>query len=176
MNIKVVGKNIEITDSIREYIEKRFEKFEKFELDDQNITVTCGVEKEEQFVEIQINLNGDYIRVQEKNDDLYASIDLAVDKVSRQLRKEKEKRLDKSRSESLKDKILGMFQSDAPDRAGEITKTKVYEAKPISVEDAKLKLQDKKEEFFIVFRNIETSEVNVLYKREDGSFGVVVPE
>ncbi|MBQ6860884.1 MAG: ribosome-associated translation inhibitor RaiA [Clostridia bacterium] len=172
MNIKVVGKNIEITDAIREYIEKRFEKFEKFELDNTEITVSCGVEREEQIVEVQIN----NIRIEERNNDLYASIDLAIDRVARQLRKDKEKKLDKTRSESLKDKIMGIFKDEAPDRAGEITKTKVYEAKPLSIEDAKLKLLDKKEDLFIVFNNVETNEINVLYKREDGSFGIVVPE
>ncbi len=172
MNIKVVGKNIEITDAIREYIEKRFEKFEKFELDNTDITVSCGVEREEQIVEVQIN----NIRIEERNTDLYASIDLAIDRVSRQLRKDKEKKLDKTRSESLKDKIMGIFGNDTPDRAGEITKTKVYDVKPITLEDAQLKLQDKKEDLFIVFNNVETNEVNVLYKREDGSFGIVVPE
>ena len=176
MNIKVVGKNIEITEAIREYIEKRFEKFEKFELDNSEITVSCAVEREEQIVDIQINKNGDFIRIEERNNDLYASIDLAIDRVARQLRKDKEKKLDKSRSESLKDKIMGIFRDEAPDRTGEITKTKVYEAKPLSVEDAKLKLLDKKEDLFIVFTNVETNEINVLYKREDGSFGIVVPE
>jgi putative sigma-54 modulation protein len=176
MNIKVVGKNIEITEAIREYIEKRFEKFEKFELDNSEITVSCSVEREEQIVDIQINKSGDFIRIEERNNDLYASIDLAIDRVARQLRKDKEKKLDKSRNESLKDKIMGIFKDETPDRAGEITKTKVYEAKPLSIEDAKLKLMDKKEDLFIVFNNVETNEINVLYKREDGSFGIVVPE
>lgn len=176
MNIKVVGKNIEITEAIRDYIEKRFEKFEKFELDNSEITVSCSVEREEQIVDIQINKSGDFIRIEERNNDLYASIDLAIDRVARQLRKDKEKKLDKSRNESLKDKIMGIFKNEAPDRAGEITKTKVYEAKPLSIEDAKLKLLDKKEDLFIVFNNVETNEINVLYKREDGSFGIVVPE
>ena len=146
MNIKVVGKNIEITEAIREYIEKRFEKFEKFELDNSEITVSCSVEREEQIVDIQINKSGDFIRIEERNNDLYASIDLAIDRVARQLRKDKEKKLDKSRNESLKDKIMGIFKDETPDRAGEITKTKVYEAKPLSIEDAKLKLMDKKED------------------------------
>ena len=72
MNIKVVGKNIEITEAIRDYIEKRFEKFEKFELDNSEITVSCSVEREEQIVDIQINKTGDFIRIEERNNDLYA--------------------------------------------------------------------------------------------------------
>ena len=102
MNIKVVGKNIEITAAIKEYIEKRVEKLEKFEGKNTEVTVVCSVEREEQIIEIQINQNGDFIRIEEKNNDLYASVDLAIDKAERQLRKEKEKRVEKNREVSLK--------------------------------------------------------------------------
>ena len=176
MNIKVTGKNIDITDAIRKYVEDKSDRLEKFENDNTDLNVVCSVEREEQIVELQLSHNGDFIKIEERNNDLYASIDLAIDRVARQLRKDKEKKLDKSRNESLKDKIMGIFKDETPDRTGEITKTKVYEAKPLSVEDAKLKLLDKKEDLFIVFNNVETNEINVLYKREDGSFGIVVPE
>ena len=175
MNIKVTGKNIEITDSIREYIEKKAEKLEKFEGKNTEINVVCSVEREEQIVEIQINHDGEFIRIPEKNQDLYASIDLAMDRAERQLRKDKEKKLDKNRETSLKDKILGMFKGDDVEHAGQITKNKNYEIKPISVEDAKLKLEEKKD-MFLPFVNIETNEVNVIYQRGDGTYGIVVPE
>lgn len=176
MNIKVVGKNIEITAAIKEYIEKRAERLEKFEGNNTEITVVCGVEREEQIIEIQINQNGEFIRVEEKNDDLYASVDLAIDKAERQLRKEKEKRLDKNRDLSLKDKVLNLFKGGDDEHDGEITKTKTYEVKPITVEDAKLKLEDEKDDLFMAFVNAETDKVNVIYKRDDGGFGIVVPE
>ena len=91
MNIKVTGKNIEITDAIREYIEKRCERLEKFEGKNTDVNVVCSIEREDQIVEIQINHDGEFLRVEEKNADLYASIDLAMDRAERQLRKEKEK-------------------------------------------------------------------------------------
>ena len=175
MNIKVTGKNIEITDSIREYIEKRVERLEKFEGKNTEINVVCSVEREDQIVEIQISHDGEFIRVEEKNQDLYASVDLAIDRVERQLRKGKEKKIDKNREASLKDKILGMFKGDDVEHAGQITTNKHYEIKPITVEDAKLKLEEKKD-MFLPFVNVETNEVNVIYQRGDGTYGIVMPE
>jgi putative sigma-54 modulation protein len=175
MNIKVTGKNIEITDAIREYIEKRVEKLEKFEGKNTEINVVCSVEREEQIVEIQVSHDGEFIRIEEKNNDLYASIDLAMDRAERQLRKDKEKKIDQKREASLKDKILGMFKNDDIEHAGQITKNKNYEIKPITVEDAKLKLEDSKD-MFMAFVNVETNQVNVIYQRGDGTYGLVMPE
>ena len=176
MNIKVVGKNIEITDSIREYVEKRVERLEKFEGKNTEITVVCSVEREEQIVEIQINQNGEFIRIEERNDDLYASVDLAIDKAERQLRKEKEKRVEKNKDASLKDKVMDLFRGSNSEHKGDITKTLAYDIKPITIEDAKLKLDSERDSMFLPFVNVETNEVNILYKRNDGSFGIVIPE
>ena len=176
MNIKVVGKNIEITDSIREYVEKRVERLEKFEGKNTEVTVVCSVEREEQIVEIQINQNGEFIRIEERNDDLYASVDLAIDKAERQLRKEKEKRVEKNKDASLKDKVMDLFRGSNSEHKGDITKTLAYDIKPITIEDAKLKLDSERDSMFLPFVNVETNEVNILYKRKDGSFGIVIPE
>lgn len=176
MNIKVVGKNIEVTDSIREYVEKKLERLEKFEGKNTEITVVCSVEREEQIVEIQINQNGEFIRIEERNADLYASADLAIDKAERQLRKEKEKRVEKNKDASLKDKVMNLFRGNTSENEGTVTKTLTYEIKPITVEDAKLKLEEKRDALFLPFLNVETNEVNVLYKRGNGSYGIVIPE
>lgn len=176
MNIKVVGKNIEITDAIREYVEKRVERLEKFEGKNTEVTVVCSVEREEQIVEIQISQNGEFIRIEERNDDLYASVDLAIDKAERQLRKEKEKRVEKNKDASLKDKVMNLFKGNSTEREGDITKTVTYDIKPITVEDAKLKLQSERDKLFMPFINVETNEVNVIYKKNDGSLGIVIPE
>lgn len=175
MNIKVTGKNIEITDAIKEYIEAKASKLEKFEGKNTELNVVCSVEREDQIVEIQINHDGEFIRIEEKNQDLYASIDLAMDRAERQLRKDKEKKIDQKREASLKDKILGIFRNDDVEKTGEVTKTKNYEIKPISVEDAKLKLEEKKD-MFLAFVNVETNQVNVIYQRGDGTYGIVIPE
>ena len=72
-------------------------------------------------------------------------------------------------------KIMGMFKGEDKENAGKITKTKTYEIKPITVEDAKLKIEESKD-MFLTFINVETNAVNVIYQRGDGTFGIVVPE
>lgn len=175
MNIKITGRNIDVTDAIKDYVEKRLERLEKFEGNNTDVNVVCSVEREDQIVEMQVSHDGDFIRIEEKNPDLYASIDLAIDKVERQMRKGKEKRNDRNKQESLKEKIMGMFSGKEADEVGEITKTKTYEIKPITVEDAKLKLEEK-EDMFMAFVNADNNQVNVIYQRGDGTFGIVVSE
>ena len=175
MNIKITGRNIDVTDAIKDYVEKRLERLEKFEGNNTDVNVVCSVEREDQIVEMQVSHDGDFIRIEEKNPDLYASIDLAIDKVERQMGKGKEKRNDRNKEESLKEKIMGMFSGKEADEVGEITKTKTYEIKPITVEDAKLKLEEK-EDMFMAFVNADNNQVNVIYQRGDGTFGIVVPE
>lgn len=175
MNIKVTGKNIEITDAIRKYVEDKSDRLEKFENENTALNVVCSVEREEQIVELQLSHNGEFIKIEERNDDLYASIDLALDRLERQMRKDKEKKADKNKDASLKDKLFNMISKSVTSEEGQITKTKCYEIKPISIEDAKLKLAST-DDMFLVFINFETNEVNVLYKRSDNTFGLVIPE
>lgn len=176
MNIKITGRNIEVTEAMKEYIEKRLERLEKFEGKNTDINVVCSVEREEQIAEIQINHDGEFLRVEERNADLYASIDLALDRAERQLRKEKEKRVEKSQGGIEKNRINDIFTGENKEVAkGQITKTSVFEIKPMSIEDAKLKLENT-DDMFLAFVNFETNKVNVIYKRGDGTFGMVVPE
>lgn len=175
MNIKVTGKNIEITDAIRQYVEDKSDRLAKFEGANTELNVVCSIEREEQIVELQLSHNGDFIKIEERNNDLYASIDLALDRLERQMRKEKEKKNDKNKEASLKDKFINMISRASSKEEGEITKTKCYDIKPLSVEDAKLKLSSS-DDMFLVFIDAESKEVNVLYKRNDSTFGLVIPE
>ena len=170
MNIKVVGKNIEITDAIREYIEKRFEKFEKFELDNTEITVSCGVEREEQIVEVQIN----NIRIEERNNDLYASIDKDIDILEGQIRKTKAKKEKMQRDSSLKQ--INISGDEEKTIENEVIKNAYYDVRPISVEDAKIKLSERTGSIFYTFINVDTGKVNVIFKLKDSkNFGLIEP-
>ena len=175
MNIKITGKNIEITEAMREYIEKRVEKLEKFASQNTEVNVVCSVEREEQIIEIQISTGKEFLRVEERNPDLYASVDLALDKAERQLRKEKEKRIEKKQSGSFKTEIAEAMPADMHDTSNDITNTVYYDIKPLTIEDAKMKLAST-EDLFLPFVNADTSEVNVIYKRSIGSYGIVIPE
>lgn len=175
MNIKVTGKNIEITDAIRDYVESKADRLEKFENANTELNVVCSIEREEQIVELQLSHNGDFVKIEERNNDLYASIDLALDRLERQMRKEKEKKADKNKDSSLKDKFLNMISNVTSKDEGEVTKTKCYEIKPLSLEDAKLKLSSS-DDMFLVFIDADSKETHVLYKRNDSTFGLVIPE
>ena len=175
MNIKVIGKNIEITNAISDYVKSKSDRLEKFENANTELTVVCSVEREEQIVELQLSHNGDFIKIEERNNDLYASIDLALDRLERQMRKDKEKRADKNKDASLKDKLSNLVSSSSRFDEGEVTKTKCYEIKPLSLEDAKLKLSSS-DDMFLTFIDADSKYVHVLYKRGDSSFGLVIPE
>lgn len=175
MNIKVTGKNIEITDAIRQYVEDKAERLQKFEGANTELNVVCSIEREEQIVELQLSHNGDFTKIEERNNDLYASIDLALDRLERQMRKDKEKKADKNKDASLKDKFLNMVSNVLHKDDGEVTKTKCYEIKPLSLEDAKLKLSSS-DDMFLTFIDADSKEVHVLYKRSDSTFGLVIPE
>ena len=175
MNIKVTGKNIEITDAIRDYVESKADRLEKFENANTELNVVCSIEREEQIVELQLSHNGDFVKIEERNNDLYASIDLSLYRLERQMRKEKEKKADKNKDSSLKDKFLNMISNVTSKDEGEVTKTKCYEIKPLSLEDAKLKLSSS-DDMFLVFIDADSKETHVLYKRNDSTFGLVIPE
>ena len=180
MNIKVVGKNIEITPAIKDYVEKRLERLEKFESEQTEVTVVCSVEREEQIVEVQINHNGEFIRVEERNPDLYASIDVASDKAERQLRKDKEKKAKKNKAASLKDKISNMFVGENKDNSSnavsEIAKINYYDTKPITFEDAKQRLSERHDDLFMAFVDADSGDVHVIYKKGNDTYGIVLPE
>ena len=175
MNIKITGKNIDVTGAMKEYIEKRLERLEKFASENTEVNVVCSVEREEQIIEIQVSTGKDFLRVEERNADLYASVDLALDKAERQLRKEKEKRVEKSQGASMKAEFAPEMSPTVHESEDGITNTVYYELKPLSVEDAKVKLAGT-EDLFMPFVNSDTSEVNVIYKRSNGTYGIVVPE
>lgn len=176
MNTKITGKNIEVTGAMKEYIEKRLERLEKFASSHTDVNVVCSVEREEQIIEIQVSTGKDFLRVEETNPDLYASVDLAIDKAERQLRKEKEKRIEKNQGGSTKQEFVSETSTKEPVIMDtDITNTVYYGIKPLSIEDAKMRLS-KTDDLFLPFVNVETSEVNVIYKRSVGSFGIVIPE
>ncbi len=175
MNIRVTGKSLEITDAIRQYVNDKADRLEKFEGDTTELNVVCRVEREDQIAEMQLSHNGEFIKIEEKNNDLYAAIDLAFDRLERQMRKSKEKFADKNKMAELKEKELGRIIAPQASKDGEVTVTRTYSLKPLSLDDAKLELADS-EALFLAYVDSISNKVNILYKRVDGSFGIVVPE
>lgn len=174
MNITVYGKNIQLTEALKNSATKKLGRLDKFFDGDVDVKVVLNVEKKKQKVEVTIPYGGRILRAEEATDDMYESIDEAVESLEGQLRKHKTRILNKKHAgESIK---FDSFESwTDEDDAYKIVKTKKFAIKPMSVEEAILQMNLVKHDFF-VFLNAESEEVNVVYKRKDGNYGLIEPE
>ena len=177
MNIVITGKELKATEAIKEYVEKKLERIERyFEGEEINASVTIKSQREMQIAEMQISVKGYNIRAVTETKDLYASIDKNIDILEGQIRKIKTKKEKMNKDESIRIKESAALEG-ATVVENEVIKTLYYDIKPISVEDAKLKLEEKVGNIFLTFVNIDTGKVNVLFKLKDSeNYGIVEPE
>ena len=173
MKVQVTGKDFKVTEGINDYIERKLERIDKY-FEDSSADVVLKAEKNEQIVEVMVKANGEkYIAASEEKD-LYASVDKVIDILEGQIRKAKTKK-----ERMLKDSTLKVLDVEAPTHevTDEILKTAYYEIKPMTPEDAKLKLQERPTNTFLTFVNVETGKVNVIHKLKDGkNYGLIEPE
>ena len=176
MNIKITGKELKATESIKDYVERKVEKLEKYFGEDFDVNVTIKVEGNEQIAEMHV-IAGDTYRAVTAHKDLYASIDKDIDILEGQIRKMKTKKDRQNKDDSLRIKEMINTNSETKEVENEILKVKYYSIKPMAPEDAKLVLQDKPKDNFLTFINIETGKVNVIFRLKDSkNFGLVEPE
>ena len=174
MKIKITGKELKITEALNDYVEKKLDRINKY-FEDAEADVTLRTEKNEQIAEICVLANGEKFRAVTEDKDLYASIDKDIDILEGQIRKSKTKKEKMMRDGSIKN--MEVSTDAISEIANEIIKTSYYDLKPISPEDAVLKLQEKPSHNFLVFINVETGKVNVIHKLKDGkNYGLVEPE
>lgn len=175
MKFIVSGKNFEITNALKDRVISKMGKLSKFFQPDTEAHITMSVEKNRQIVEVTIHFNGVVIRGEVSEPDMYASIDKVIDIVEKQILRNKT-RLEKR----LRD---GAFRVDTPDAPREVLeetdfkvmRSKKFPVKPMDVEEAILQMNLIGHEFF-VFSNASTRQVNVVYKRKDGNYGLIEPE
>ncbi|MGU3471492.1 ribosome hibernation-promoting factor, HPF/YfiA family [Paenibacillus sp. D51F] len=179
MNYNIRGQNIQVTDAMREYVEKKLNRLEKYFDAPLNTdsNVTMAVHKGRHGVEVTIPMTGVILRAEEKSPDMYASVDTVVDKLERQIRKYKTKVNRKFRqNESIKtlfrEDDVSSVQLQDPEDDLEVVRMKKFQLKPMDVEEAILQM-DMVGHSFYVFSNIETKEVNVVYRRNDGKYGLI---
>lgn len=171
MKFNIHGKKIEITEPIRNYIEEKIGRLDKYFENSNEITATVAVKLvgRKQAIEVTINTNSLIIRGEEASDDLYASIDIVSDKIERQIRKNKTR----IHKRSNKDKVFYLdYEVEKEEKEETIVKRKVVDTKPMDEEEAILQMELIDHDFF-VFKNAETGNVNVLYKRQDGNYGII---
>jgi putative sigma-54 modulation protein len=172
VNIILKGRNIEVTDALREYVDKRLGKLTKYIEGLDEAQVTLLVEKDRHRVEVTIPLNGLILRDEEETIDMYSSIDLVIEKLEKQIEKYKSRINKRAKNQTIRGITVKNEENLEEPR---VVRTKRFAFKPMPVEEAILQMNLLGHNFF-VFSNAETDEVNVVYKRKDGNYGLIEPE
>lgn len=173
MKLNIRGSKLEITDAIKSYLESKVQKLDKYFENPEEITanIVAKTKGVNQTVEITIPIKKAILRVEESNNDLYSSIDLAVDKLERQIRKNKTKIKQKNNRDRF-DMFVDFEIEEEFEEPETIVKRKTIDMKPMSEEEAILQMDLLGHEFFI-FKNSDTDNNSVLYKRKDGNYGII---
>ena len=176
MKIKIFGKNIEVTEGIKGAVEEKLGKLDKYFAEETKADVTLSVNRNDQKVEVTIPVKGGIIRAEEVSEDMYASIDMVEETIERQLVKYKTKLVDKKKSyrDNFTNDYIEADYEDEDEDVVKIVRTKSFGIKPMDAEEACIQMELLGHNFF-VFLNAETDEVNVVYKRKGGTFGLIEP-
>lgn len=175
MRITITGKNIELTEGIKDAVNDKLGKLEKYFTPDTDVYVTLGVEKERQKIEVTIPLKGHIIRSEQVSSDMYVSIDLVEEVIERQLKRYRTKLVAKQQNAVVNFNQDYLEETDENDEEIKIVRTKRFGSKPMYPEDACVQMELLGHDFF-VFCNAESDEVNVVYRRKGNTYGLIEPE
>jgi len=175
MRIKITGRNIDLTEGLKNAVEDKLSKLEKYFTPDTDVYVTLSVEKERQKVEVTIPAKGNIIRSEQVSNDMYVSIDLVEEVIERQLKKYRTKLIAKHQNAASAFKQEFLEEQSVEDEEIQITRVKKFDMKPMYAEDACVQMELLGHDFY-VFVNAETDEVNVVYKRKGNTYGLIEPE
>lgn len=178
MKILITGKKIELTDGIKGAVEDKLGKLEKYLHEDTEVKVTVSARKAKQKIEVTIiPISGPIIRAEDSEENLYAAIDVVYDKLKKQIRRYKNKLQDRhqSKDESIRFQMDGGIEEDDENLDIVIERRKKFDMKPMSPEEAVLQME-LIEHGFYMFRNIDSDEISIVYKREDGGYGLIEHE
>ena len=174
MKFIIIGRNIDVTEGLKSAVQEKLGKLERYFTPETEIHVTLSVEKDRQKIEVTIPVKGNIIRSEQVSSDMYVSIDLVEEVIERQPRKYKTKIVNQQQAggnfqkEFVEDEFL-------EDEEVKIIRTKKFGIKPMYPEDACVQMELLGHNFY-VFRNAETDEVNVVYKRKGNTYGLIEPE
>lgn len=174
MEIIIVGKNIDVTPGLRQAVEDKIGKLERYFTPETRVHVTLSVEKERQKIEVTIPVKGTIIRSEQVSNDMYVSIDLVEEIIERQLKKYKNKLVDtKHGADNFKQEFMDKDYSD--DEEIKIVRSKKFDVKPMYPEDACVQMELLGHGFYM-FTNAESGQVCVVYKRKGNTYGLIEPE
>ena len=175
MRFTITGRNLEVTPGLRAAVEEKIGKLDRYFNPDTEVTVTMSIQKERQNIEVTIPVKGTLLRAEESSNDMYVSIDLVEEVIERQLKKYKNKLIDKKQAAAaFTPQFLEEDHNDQDDEI-RIVKTKRIGMKPMDPEEACFQMELLGHNFY-VFLNADTDEVNVVYKRKGNTYGLIEPE
>ncbi len=176
MRYTITGRNINVTQGLRNMVEEKLGKLECYFTPDTEVIVTLSVQKDLQKIEVTIPIKGTIIRAEETSTDMYVSIDLVEEVIERQIRRYRKKLIDKKQSAQAFSDLFIQEAEDADDEEIKIEKLKRFGMKPMFPEDACVEMELLGHNFYM-FLNAETDEVNVVYKRKKANtYGLIEPE
>lgn len=176
MRYIISGKNIDVTEGLKTAVYEKIGKLERYFTPETEIHVTLSVEKERQKIEVTIPMKGNIVRAEQVSTDMYVSIDLVEEVIERQLRKYKNKLIQQKQSSiNFNQAFVDDVGDDYEDEEVNIIRTKRFAIKPMDAEEACIQMDLLGHNFF-VFKNADTDEVNVVYKRKGNTFGLIEPE
>jgi putative sigma-54 modulation protein len=176
MRYIISGKNIDVTEGLKTAVYEKIGKLERYFTPDTEIHVTMSVEKERQKIEVTIPMKGTIVRAEQVSNDMYVSIDLVEEIIERQLRKYKSKIIEqKQAAANFNQEFMDDEDYLEEEESIKIIRTKKFAIKPMDPEEACVQMELLGHNFF-VYRNAETDEVNVVYKRKGNTYGLIEPE
>lgn len=174
MQINVKGKNVEITPALRAYAEQKLSRLDRYFHAVRSADVTQSVQRNWQIVEVTIEGDGALLRAEERSTDMYESIDLVAKKLEHQARHFKGKLIDRHREPRPRPDAEATLPEEREPPQPRVVRTKRFLVKPIAPDEATQQMELLNHDFF-VFLNQETEQVNVVYRRKDGNYGLIEP-
>jgi putative sigma-54 modulation protein len=174
MKFTIYGKNMHVSEGLKETLKKKFTKFDRYFNQDTEVYATFSKEKNFQMLEVTIPVGKTILRAEEKSEDMVTAIEEVVNKLEGQLRKHKTKLQKKNQEESIKFNLESIVEPEEEAFEPRVVRTKKFPVKPMSVDEATLQMELLGHDFF-VFLNGDTDDVNVVYMRKDGNYGLIEP-
>lgn len=175
MKFNITGRNINVTEGLKDMVERKLGKLDKFFAPDTVCNVTLSTQKDNQLIEVTIPVKGGVIRAEEATEDMYQSIDLVEDVIERQIRRYRKKLIDKKQNAHSFSELFAEIEEEPDEPEIRIVKTKQFDLKPMDPEEACLQMELVGHDFF-VFQNAENDKVCVVYKRKGNTYGLIEPE
>jgi len=181
VRVKITGRHIEVSDALKEYLNKKLEHVRKYFDSIIDANIILSVEKYRHVAEVTINVNGMTLHGEEETGDMYSSIDKVFDKIEKQLKKHRDKLTTKhhkaSPNKSLKMKVDVLSGEDVEQfsESPRVIRTKEFAIKPMDIEEVIVQM-DLLNQNILVFTNSRTNRINVIYRRDDGNYGLIEPD